>query len=163
MSHLAEHGVPFEVVPGVTGAIAGPAVAGITVTHRDHASTVSFVTGHEDPTKEESAVDWEALADTGGTIVVLMGVGKLGEYADALLDAGLDPDTPLALIERATWPDEQVATGTLGDAVAVRDNAGIEPPAITVIGDVASERERVREWIERGAQEATTGSDEAEE
>ncbi|OYR42376.1 MULTISPECIES: uroporphyrinogen-III C-methyltransferase [unclassified Halorubrum] len=145
--HLADAGVPFEVVPGVTSAIAGPAVAGIPVTHRDHASSVSFVTGHEDPTKEESAVDWDALAATGGTIVVLMGVGKLPAYAAELRDAGLAGDTPVALVERATWPGMRVATGTLDSIVEVRDEAGIEPPAITVIGDVAAARDRVVEFL----------------
>jgi uroporphyrin-III C-methyltransferase len=125
--HLAEAGVPFEVVPGVTSAIAGSAVAGIPVTHRDHASSVSFVTGHEDPTKDESAVDWDALAATGGTIVVLMGVGKLPAYTAELRAAGLDGDTPVALVERATWPDMRVATGTLDTIVDVRDQNGNVP------------------------------------
>jgi uroporphyrin-III C-methyltransferase len=142
-AYLAEHGVPFEVVPGVTSAIAAPAVAGVPVTHRDHASSVSFVTGHEDPTKDESAVDWEALAATGGTIVVLMGVGKLPDYTAALREAGMAPDTPVALVERATWPDQRVVTGTLDTIVDARDEAGVESPAVTVIGDVAGERERV--------------------
>jgi uroporphyrin-III C-methyltransferase len=154
--HLAEAGIPFEVVPGVTSAIAGPAVAGIPVTHRDHASSVSFVTGHEDPTKEESAVDWHALAATGGTIVVLMGVGKLPAYTAELRAAGLDGDTPVALVERATRPEMRVATGTLDTIVDVRDEAGIEPPAITVIGDVAATRDRVVEFLrnegERGGE-----------
>jgi len=147
-AYLADHGVPFEVVPGVTSAIAGPAVAGIPATHREHASTVSVVTGHEDPTKEESAVDWEALAATGGTIVVLMGVGKLPDYTAALREAGKDPETPVALVERATWPDQRVATGTLDTIVDVRDEVGIEPPAVTVVGEVAGERERVVEFLE---------------
>jgi uroporphyrin-III C-methyltransferase len=145
--HLAEHGVPFEYVPGVTSAIAGPGVAGIPVTHRDHASSVSFVTGHEDPTKAESAVDWEALAGTGGTLVVLMGVGKLPDYTAALREAGMDSETPVALVERATWPDMQVATGTLDTIVDARDEAGIQPPAITVVGDVAGTRDRVVEFL----------------
>jgi len=145
--HLADAGIPFEVVPGVTSAIAGPAVAGIPVTHRDHASSVSFVTGHEDPAKAESAVDWDALAATGGTIVVLMGVGKLPAYTAELRDAGLAGDTPVALVERATWPDTRVATGTLDTIVDVRDEAGIEPPAVTVIGDVAATRERVVDFL----------------
>jgi uroporphyrin-III C-methyltransferase len=145
--HLAAAGIPFEVVPGVTSAIAGPAVAGIPVTHRDHASSVSFVTGHEDPTKDESAVDWDALAATGGTIVVLMGVGKLPAYTAELRDAGLDGDTPVALVERATWPEMRVATGTLDTIVDVRDEVGIEPPAITVIGDVAGTRDRVVDFL----------------
>ena len=147
MEHLASEGIPFEVVPGITSAVAGPGVAGIPVTHRDHASSVSFVTGHEDPTKAESAVDWDALAATGGTIVVLMGVGKLPEYTAALRDAGMDPETPVGLVERATWPDMAVATGTLDDIVSVRDDAGIEPPAITVIGEVAGTRDRVLEFL----------------
>jgi len=147
MEALADAGVPFEVVPGITSAVGGPGVAGIPVTHRDHASSVSFVTGHEDPVKDESAVDWTALAETGGTIVVLMGVGKLPEYTRALREAGLDPETPVALIERATWPGMQVATGTLDTIVAVRDREGIEPPAITVIGEVAATRDRVVEFL----------------
>jgi uroporphyrin-III C-methyltransferase len=146
-AYLAEHEIEFEVVPGVTSAIGGPGVAGIPVTHRDHASSVSFVTGHEDPTKDESAVNWGALAATGGTIVVLMGVGKLPDYSRALLDAGMDADTPLALVERATWPDMRVATGTLGTATETRDEAGIEPPAVTVIGDVAASNDRVNEFL----------------
>jgi uroporphyrin-III C-methyltransferase len=155
MEHLAREGVPFEVVPGITSAIAGPAAAGIPVTHRDHASSVSFVTGHEDPTKEESAVDWAALAATGGTIVVLMGVGKLPDYTAELLKAGMDPDTPVALVERATWPDMRVATGTLETIVAVRDEEGIEPPAITVVGRVASTRDRVAAFLRTGYETST--------
>ncbi|ELZ29240.1 uroporphyrin-III C-methyltransferase [Halosimplex carlsbadense 2-9-1] len=146
-AYLADHGIDFEVVPGVTSAIAGPAVAGIPVTHRDHASSVSFVTGHEDPTKDESAVDWDALAATGGTIVVLMGVGKLPDYTAALREAGMDADTPVALVERATWPDQRVATGTLDTVVDARDEADISPPAITVIGDVAGERETLAAFL----------------
>ncbi|WP_144904665.1 uroporphyrinogen-III C-methyltransferase [Halobellus captivus] len=147
MEHLASEGIPFEVVPGITSAIAGPGTAGIPVTHRDHASSVSFVTGHEDPTKDESAVDWDALAATGGTLVVLMGVGKLPDYAAALREAGMVPDTPVALVERATWPEMRVATGTLGTIVDVRDAEGIEPPAVTVIGEVAATRARVVELL----------------
>ena len=146
-AYLADNGITFEIVPGVTSAIAGPAVAGIPATHRDYASSVSFVTGHEDPTKDESAVDWEALTATGGTIVVLMGVGKLPDYTAALREADMDSETPVALVERATWPDQQVATGTLDTIVDARDEVGIEPPAITVIGEVAGERERVAEFL----------------
>jgi uroporphyrin-III C-methyltransferase len=122
-------------------------VAGIPVTHRDHASTVTFVTGHEDPAKADSAVDWDALAATGGTIVVLMGVTRLPEYAATLVEAGMDPATPVALVERATRDGQQVATGTLETIVEARDTAGIEPPALTVIGDVAATRERVVDFL----------------
>ncbi|MDQ2050369.1 uroporphyrinogen-III C-methyltransferase [Natronolimnohabitans sp. A-GB9] len=145
--YLAAHGVPFEVVPAVTSAVAAPAVAGIPVTHRDHASAVSFVTGHEDPTKAESAVDWEALAAGGGTIVVLMGVKRLPDYTAALCEAGMDPETPVALVERATWPGQQVAVGTLETIVDVSNEVGISPPAVTVIGDVASTRESVADFL----------------
>ncbi|MFD1598447.1 uroporphyrinogen-III C-methyltransferase [Halobellus rarus] len=156
MEHLASEEIPFEVVPGITSAIAGPGTAGIPVTHRDHASSVSFVTGHEDPTKEESAVDWNALAATGGTLVVLMGVGKLPDYTAALRDAGMAPDTPVALVERATWPEMRVASGTLDDIVDVRDSEGIEPPAITVIGEVAATRARVVEFLRNRTGAAST-------
>ena len=147
MEHLAANEIPFEVVPGITSATAAPGVAGIPLTHRDHVSSVSFITGHEDPTKAESAVDWDALADTGGTLVVLMGVGKLPLYTQALQEAGMPSDTPVALIERATWPEMGVAIGTLDSIVAVRDEAAIEPPAITVIGDVAATRGDVVEFL----------------
>lgn len=147
LEYLVSHEVPVEVVPGVTSAVAAPEVVGIPVTHRDYASSVSFVTGHEDPTKPESAVDWAALANTGGTIVVLMGVGKLPEYTTALKEAGLPGDTPVALVERGTRPGQHVVTGTLDTIVAVRDETGIEPPAVTVIGDVAGIRDDVLGWI----------------
>ena len=146
--YLAANGIPFEVVPAVTSAIAAPGVAGIPVTHRDHASTVSIVTGHEDPTKAESAVNWEALARTGGTIVVLMGVTRLPQYTTALEEAGMAPDTPVAMVERATWPNQQVATGTIETITEVRDEVGIEPPAVTVIGEVAATRESVVAFLQ---------------
>jgi uroporphyrin-III C-methyltransferase len=155
IAFLAEHDVPFEVVPGIPSPVAGPGVAGIPLTHRKHASSVTFVTGHEAPTKDESAIDWEALAATGGTLVVLMGVGKLPAYTKELLDAGMDADTPVALVERATWPDQRVACGTLETIVDVRDREGIEPPALTIIGNVAATRERVLDYLmnERSARE----------
>ncbi len=157
--YLASHSVPFEVVPGVSSAVAGPGVAGVPLTHRDHASSVSFVTGHEDPTKDDSAVDWAALAATGGTIVVLMGVGKLPEYTDALLEAGMAPDTPVALVECATWPTQRIACGTLETAVDARDRDGIEPPAITVIGSVAATRQQVREFLRNDPSNRTPEGD----
>ncbi|MHB9286980.1 uroporphyrinogen-III C-methyltransferase [Halobacteriales archaeon Cl-PHB] len=150
MAYLADHGVPFQVVPGITSAIAGPESAGIPLTHRDHASSVTVVTGHEDPSKDESTVDWEALATTGGTIVVLMGVTRLPEYTDALVAAGMDPETPVAMVERATRDGQQVATGTLATIVDARDAVGIEPPAVTVVGDVAETRGEVEALMRRG-------------
>jgi uroporphyrin-III C-methyltransferase len=144
--HLARHNVPFEVVPGITSAVAAPGVAGIPATHRDHASALAVVTGHEDPTKADSALDWGALSDlvsAGGTLVILMGVGRLPDNAAALRAAGVDPTTPVAMVERATLPDERVVTGTLDTIVDVADAAAIEPPAVTVVGDVVGVRETV--------------------
>jgi len=144
--HLAEAGVAFEVVPGVTSAIAAPGAAGIPVTHREHASALTVVTGHEDPTKPESAIDWEALAGTvaaGGTLAILMGVGRLSENMAALEAGGLDPETPVAMIERATYEDEQVVTGTVATIDREAEQAGISPPAVTLVGEVVEVREAV--------------------
>ncbi|AZH24009.1 uroporphyrinogen-III C-methyltransferase [Haloplanus aerogenes] len=144
--HLARHGISFDIVPGITSAVAGASVAGIPPTHRDHASSLAVVTGHEDPTKEDSALDWDALSSlvtAGGTLVILMGVGRLPDNTAALRAAGVAPDTPVAMVERATLPDERVVTGTLSTIVDRADEAGIEPPAVTVVGDVVGVRETV--------------------
>src|SRR3954453_11391643 len=104
---LAEAGVPFEVVPGVTAGVAATAYAGIPVTHRDEASAVAFVTGHEDPAKAETALDWDALAAFPGTLVFYMGVKRLAENAAALIAAGRDPEQPAAAIERGTMAGQR--------------------------------------------------------
>lgn len=151
--YLAAHAVPFELVPGVTSAIAAPAAAGVPVTHREHASAVAVVTGHEDPTKPESALDWAALAGTvtaGGTLVILMGVRQLGANVTMLLDAGVSPDTPAAMIERATLADERVISGTLETIVEQARLAGIDPPATTVIGEVVEVGHAVDRWLDAG-------------
>ncbi len=149
--YLADAGVDFEIVPGVTSAIAAPGVAGIPVTHRDHASTLSIVTGHEDPTKDESAIDWNALAamvEAGGTLAILMGVGRLPDNTAALEAGGLDPETPVAMVERATYHDEQVVTGTLATICDRTQRADISPPAVTVVGDVVEVRDAVDACLE---------------
>ena len=133
---LVEAGVEFEVVPGITSAIAAPAYAGIPVTHRDHASMVTFITGHEDPTKDETALDWETLARFDGTIVIFMGVKMLGRNTGKLLKFGKDPNTPVALIERGTRPDQRVTIGTLETIADIAKEQGVKAPAITLIGDV---------------------------
>ncbi len=133
---LVEAGVEFEVVPGITSAIAAPAYAGIPVTHRDHASMVTFITGHEDPTKDETALDWETLAKFDGTIVIFMGVKMLGRNTGKLLKFGKDPNTPVALIERGTRPDQRVTIGTLETIADIAKEQGVKAPAITLIGDV---------------------------
>jgi uroporphyrinogen III methyltransferase / synthase len=145
---LARAGVPFEVVPGVTAGIAAPAYAGIPVTHRDLASAVAFVTGHEDPAKADSALDWDALARFPGTLVLYMGVRGLAVLAERLIAAGRNPAEQAAVVERGTHANQRTVTGTLVDIAEGADEAGIRPPAITVIGRVAELRETIA-WLER--------------
>ena len=145
---LAEAGVPFEVVPGVTSGIAAPAYAGIPVTHRDEASAVAFVTGHEDPEKDTSAIDWEALARFPGTLVIYMGVGRLAGTVAALTFMGRDPDEPAAVIERGTLGGQRTVTATLGDIAVAAEEADIGPPAIVLVGPVAARRDAIA-WLER--------------
>ncbi|MGP8320086.1 MAG: uroporphyrinogen-III C-methyltransferase [Methanosarcinaceae archaeon] len=133
---LIKAGVEFEVVPGITSAIAAPAYAGIPVTHRDHASMVTFITGHEDPTKNETALDWETLSKFDGTIVIFMGIKMLKRNTGELLKFGKDPNTPVALIERGTRPDQRVTTGTLETIADIAKEQGVKAPAITLIGNV---------------------------
>ena len=145
---LRAAGVEFEVVPGVTAGVAATAYAGIPVTHRDDASAVAFVTGHEDPEKEETALDWEALARFPGTLVLYMGVKRLGENAAALIEAGRDPDEPAAAVERGTMAGQRTVTATLATLAAEVEREGIGAPAIIVIGEVVGRRELLG-WIER--------------
>jgi uroporphyrinogen III methyltransferase/synthase len=145
---LAEAGIPFEVVPGVTAGVAAPAYAGIPVTHRDDASAVAFVTGHEDPGKPESALDWEALARFPGTLVFYMGVRNLPLIAERLTAAGRSPAEPAAVIGHGTLPEQRTVSGTLADIATQVEDAGLGPPAVTVVGPVAALRERLA-WLER--------------
>lgn len=133
---LVAEGIEFEVVPGITSAIAVPAYAGIPVTHRENTSMVTFITGHEDPTKPESWLDWETLAKFGGTIVILMGVKMLSRNVEELMKHGKDPDTPVAIIERGTRTDQRVTVGTLASIAELAKERKVKAPAITVIGDV---------------------------
>ncbi len=133
---LEAAGVPWEVVPGVTSALAAPAIAGIPITHRDLASTATLVTGHEGEPKAGPEVDWQAIAAAGGTIVVLMGVATLGSTSARLIAAGRSPVEPVAVIERATWPDERVILGTLSDIAARAEKSGVSSPAVVVVGPV---------------------------
>jgi uroporphyrinogen III methyltransferase/synthase len=145
---LREAGVEFEVVPGVTAGVAATAYAGIPVTHRDDASAVAFVTGHEGPEKEESALDWEALARFPGTLVFYMGVKRLAQNAASLIAAGRDPEEPAAAIERGTWPGQRTVPATLGTIAEAVEREVVEAPALIVIGEVAGRREQLA-WIER--------------
>jgi uroporphyrin-III C-methyltransferase len=126
-----------EVVPGITSAIAVPAYAGIPVTHRDHASSVTFITGHEGEHKEEELLEWDVLSRLSGTLVILMGVGGLGHNTERLLESGKNPETPVAIIENGTRKNQRVITGRLGDITRIASDENLKPPAIIVIGDVA--------------------------
>jgi uroporphyrinogen III methyltransferase/synthase len=145
---LAEAGIPFEVVPGVTAGIAAPAYAGVPVTHRDQSSAVAFVTGHEDPGKHESALDYAALAAFPGTLVFYMGVKRLGEIAERLIEGGRPSGEPAVVVERGTLPGQRAVEAPLGEIAKAAAEAEIRPPAVTVIGPVAATRERIA-WLER--------------
>lgn len=142
---LVKAGVAFEVVPGVTSGVAAPAYAGIPVTHRGCTSAVAFITGHEDPTKDESALDWAKLAGMG-TLVFYMGVKRLRHNVEALLANGMAPTTPVALVRWGTLPAQRTVAATLETIVeAAKD---LKPPAITIVGDVVALREQLQ-WIEQ--------------
>jgi uroporphyrinogen III methyltransferase/synthase len=146
---LNRAGLPFEIVPGVTSGVAAPAYAGIPVTHRNVATSVAFVTGHEDPTKGSQDVDWEKLANGADTLVLYMGVGPLEEISKELIAAGRNPDTPVACVRWGTVPEQRTITGTLQDIADRVTEAGLKPPAIIVIGDVVALREKGLDWYEQ--------------
>jgi uroporphyrinogen III methyltransferase / synthase len=157
---LAAAGVAFEVVPGVTAGVAAPAYAGIPVTHRDMASAVAFVTGHEDPAKETrtggsepaaaraTALDWEALARFPGTLVFYMGIRNLPLISERLRASGRDPREPAAVVARGTLSGQQTVTAPLDEIAQRAAEAGLRPPAITVVGPVAGLRDTLA-WLER--------------
>jgi uroporphyrinogen III methyltransferase/synthase len=145
---LREAGIEFEVVPGVTAGVAATAYAGIPVTHRDDASAVAFVTGHEDPEKEETALDWEALGRFPGTLVFYMGVKRLAENAAALIEAGRNPDEPAAAIERGTMAGQRTVEATLATIADAVAREAVKAPSLIVVGRVARRRERLA-WLER--------------
>ena len=144
---LVAAGIPFEVVPGVSSATAVPAYAGIPVTHRRLASSFAVVTGHEDPTKGESSIDWERLAKGVDTLVFLMGGANLAEIAQRLVECGRAPDTPTAVIRWGTTPNQRTVTGTLADIADRVAKAGLTPPVITVVGPVVGLRDKLR-WYD---------------
>jgi len=144
---LTEAGVSFTIVPGVTSAIAAPAYAGIPLTHRRFASCATFITGHEDPDKQSSAINWEALAHTGGTLVFLMGVKNLPPITARLMEEGMAAETPVALVRWGTTPSQKTVTGTLASIVANVAQAGLKPPCIIIVGHVVSFRDQMK-WFE---------------
>ncbi|MBF0527563.1 MAG: uroporphyrinogen-III C-methyltransferase [Deltaproteobacteria bacterium] len=145
---LVAAGLEFEVIPGVTSAISVPAYAGIPLTHRRYASSVAIITGHEDPTKDQTSINWAGLATGVDTLVFLMGMGHLAEIAAKLIENGRTPGTPVALIRRGTSPSQQTVTGTLSDIAARAEDAGLKPPAIIGVGEVVKLRESLT-WYEK--------------
>ena len=129
-------GIPVEMVPGVSSALAVPASVGIPLTHRKYASQVTILTGNEDPTKPEPALDWHLLARSRGTIVILMGVANLGKIAEVLIRNGKAGNTLVAIIERGLRKDRRVTTGSLATIADAAAKKGVKPPAVIVIGDV---------------------------
>ncbi len=144
---LIAAGIPFEVIPGVTSAIAAPAYAGIPVTHRNVASSFAVITGHEDPAKDDTSINWAHLATGVDTLVFLMGVGRLTEITRRLIENGRAPTTPVGVIEWGTHPRQHTVTGTLATIADDVAAAGIGSPAVTVVGDVVSLREHLR-WFD---------------
>jgi uroporphyrinogen III methyltransferase/synthase len=145
---LVEAGVPFEVVPGVTAGVAAPAYAGIPVTHRGLSASVTLVTGHEDPAKLETELDWGALARGSGTLVFYMSVGRMTENFARLVEGGRSPDTPAAAVEWGTYPRQRTVAGTLATLPELAREAGIGAPSIVVVGEVVSLRGRLG-WFDR--------------
>ncbi len=144
---LVAAGIPFEVVPGVTSALAAAAYAGIPLTHRGHASGVVFLTGHEDPAKSDSAIRWEDYAKLGATLCLYMGMKNLGTITRRLQAGGLAGTTPVAVIQSATTGEHRQLLTTLADVTLVSEHAGFGAPAIVVIGEVAALGEKLA-WFE---------------
>jgi uroporphyrinogen III methyltransferase/synthase len=130
---LVQNGIPFEVVPGITSAIAVPAYAGIPVTHRGLASSFAVITGHEDPKKDSSSINWEKLAGGVDTLIFLMGMKNLPRIVAKLMQHGRLPDTPVAIIKESTRPGQKTVTGSLGDIVAKAEKHRLTAPAVIVL------------------------------
>lgn len=145
---LVENKIPFEIVPGITSAISVPAYAGIPVTHRGIATSFAVVTGHEDPTKAESTIKWSHLATAVDTLVFLMGVENLPHITSKLIEHGRAADTPAAVIRWGTKPEQRVLVTTVGEAAAAVAKAGIKPPAIFIVGQVVTLREKLA-WFDQ--------------
>lgn len=151
--HLAQHGVPFEIVPGVTTAVGACAAANIPLTHRDAGQAVTLVTGHFDPDSPDCTLDWVGLARMSN-VVVYMGLRHLGKIVAKLIDAGMSADTPAAVIERATLPEMRVIDGELATLAALADEACVQAPAVIVVGEAV----RVRSKLVQLAEAAHGGS-----
>ena len=145
---LADARVPFEVVPGVSSFVAVPNYAGVPLTHRDFSSRLTLVTGHDDPAKEVSSIDWPQLAQTPGTKVIMMGTERIGEIAETLIKHGMPPSTPIAMVRWGTTGRQQSIHGTLQTIAAVAQAARIGPPTVAVLGEVVNLRSKLN-WFEK--------------
>lgn len=141
---LFENSIRFEIVPGISSAIASAIYSGIPLTHRKLSSSVAIVTGHEDPTKEEKSVRWDKLAKSVDTIVILMGIENLPKIMGKLMHHGLDKDTKVAIIERGTLQDQKIIIGNASNIIEKMKESSIKPPAVIVIGEVVSLSEKIR-------------------
>lgn len=146
---LADHGIGYEIVPGITAGIAAPAYAGISVTHRDYASSFAIVTAHSRAEQQADHLNWSALAHGIDTIAFYMGVGNLPYICTKLIDHGKSPDTPVAIIQWGTTPKQKTITGKLGTIETEAEKAGIAHPAIVLVGEVVSMREKISWFQER--------------
>ncbi len=145
---LARDGVPFEVVPGISSFYAAPNYAGIPVTHREHCSNVTVLTGHENPDKEESSIDWKNLAENPGTKVVLMGVERIGSIAAQLVANGMADETPVGMVRWGTRGEQTTIQGTLATIAGIVEERKFKSPAVTIIGSVVELRGRLN-WFEK--------------
>jgi len=138
---LRSNGIRVHLVPGVTSPVSVPGLAGIPVTHRNMASTVTFVTGHEGAHKEDEIIDWSSLARLGGTIVILMGVGHMRKNMTSLMEGGMDPSIPVAVVERGATKDQRTVTGTVEDIADACERSEVGAPAIIIVGEVTRVRD----------------------
>jgi len=145
---LSKNGLEFEVVPGVSSAVAAPAYAGIPITHRLYSSSFAVIPGYEDTTKEESAIDWSRLATGVGTLIFLMAVKNMDMLIKKLIENGKSPDTPVAVIRWGTRPEQKTVTGTLGNIISIVKENAIKPPAVMVVGEVIKLRDALM-WYEK--------------
>lgn len=148
VQELAAAGIPFEVVPGVTSATAAATYAGIPITHRDYTASVAFLTGHEDPTKENSNIDWAKLATGAGTLVIYMGIKNLPIIVENLIKHGRAPETPVAVVRWASTPEQKSVVATLATIAETVREAGIKPPSLIIVGEVVKLRDTI-DWFEK--------------
>jgi uroporphyrinogen III methyltransferase/synthase len=144
---LLADGIDFEIVPGVTAALGAAACAGIPLTHREHSSSVCFITGHEDIERGLMHVDFEKFAQVGGTLCIYMGMGHISDITDKLIAGGLSPETPVAVVEWATLPRQRSLCATLATVAKAKEKAGLKPPAVVIVGEVARYTQKLN-WFE---------------